>query len=466
MAMATFAHDALALKAKKIHQKEVTLGMPTSRVLDTLMIVDPSKKKLSSVEGRRVIGVLEEGIRRIEIVTLLPTVTRSLDRFVVLLGSELTRLLEDHAYLEEEYRRLTSSLQRTLSQGAVLRKGQSSGGLPIVSSRNSSLHQDASAAMALILDDKTKEKLAMLADELRQSVRNVVRGFNRNPAAANAVRLELLKDRSTESGMLLDLLAELKSSLKERLATSKQEENDRGEYLNHVSKREEKAQAEIQKLEEELDEAISKRQKEISEKEAIARKLENDLYTVQKTSQENDHRVLAEAEKIETGDLKAHETKRTKLEQELARLKKTLADNRLAHRESELNLRKRKFKVENELENWIREYDNDMSERQDELEGVQLVYDEEKVQLNELEERFSTLEIEYDRVVEEKRIAKQKAEEAQREMEKMIRAATMLQSLWRSFKCRKMLKQKQKGKKKGKKSGKKGGKKGGKKKKR
>ena len=123
----------------------------------------------------------------------------------------------------------------------------------------------------------------------------------------------------------------------------------------------------------------------------------------------------------------------------------------------------RKFKVEHELENWIREYDNDMGDRQEEMEGVQKVYDEQRMQLNELEERFATLEVEYNRVVEERRIAKEKAEEAQRELEKMIRAATLLQSLWRSYKCRKLLKQKQKKGKKGKK-GKGKGKKSGKKK--
>ena len=58
------------------------------------------------------------------------------------------------------------------------------------------------------------------------------------------------------------------------------------------------------------------------------------------------------------------------------------------HRESEANLRRRKWKLETEVENWIQKYDNDMGERQSEFEDVDLVYTEERKQLVELEERF------------------------------------------------------------------------------
>jgi len=63
--------------------------------------------------------------------------------------------------------------------------------------------------------------------------------------------------------------------------------------------------------------------------------------------------------------------------------------------------------------------------------------------------------------MEARRIAKEKAEAAERELNLKIRAARLIQSLWRAHKARKALKNK---KKKGK--GKKGKKSGGKKKKR
>ena len=89
------------------------------------------------------------------------------------------------------------------------------------------------------------------------------------------------------------------------------------------------------------------------------------------------------------------------------------------------------------------------------------IYTEEKRQLSELEERFKTLEKEYLEIMEARRIAKEKAEAAERELNLKIRAARLIQALWRAHKARKALKNK---KKKGK--GKKGKKSGGKKKKR
>lgn len=91
---------------------------------------------------------------------------------------------------------------------------------------------------------------------------------------------------------------------------------------------------------------------------------------------------------------------------------------------------------------------------QAEYEDLDAIYTEEKAQLNELEERFKTLETEYTTIVEERRIAREKRDREDRELAVMIKAATVVQSFWRSYKCRKALKSKKK--KKGKGKGKKG----------
>ena len=75
---------------------------------------------------------------------------------------------------------------------------------------------------------------------------------------------------------------------------------------------------------------------------------------------------------------------------------------------------------------------------------MDVIYTEEKRQLNELEERFKTLEKEYLEIVEARRIAKEKAEAAERELNLKIRAARLIQSLWRAHKARKALKNKKK----------------------
>ena len=64
---------------------------------------------------------------------------------------------------------------------------------------------------------------------------------------------------------------------------------------------------------------------------------------------------------------------------------------------------------------------------QDEYEEIDTVYTEEKKQLNELEERFKTLQTEYDQIMEERRVAREKREAAERELQMCVGAATTIQ---------------------------------------
>lgn len=81
---------------------------------------------------------------------------------------------------------------------------------------------------------------------------------------------------------------------------------------------------------------------------------------------------------------------------------------------------------------------------QNEYEEIDAVYTEEKKQLNELEERFKTLESEYQQIMEERRVARDRREAAERDLALMVKAATTIQAFWRSFKVRKALKARKK----------------------
>lgn len=81
---------------------------------DPLRILAPAQKKLTTIESQRVISVVDETMKRLEGVILLPTLMESLERFSVPLGSELVTLLEEYRRLVDEYNRLEASLE---SQG-------------------------------------------------------------------------------------------------------------------------------------------------------------------------------------------------------------------------------------------------------------------------------------------------------------------------------------------------------------
>lgn len=61
---------------------------------------------------------------------------------------------------------------------------------------------------------------------------------------------------------------------------------------------------------------------------------------MEKGCEDQNHRIIAEAARLEAGELKSSDGKRAKLQQEIIELKKSLESETQAHRESEYSLRK------------------------------------------------------------------------------------------------------------------------------
>lgn len=89
---------------------------------------------------------------------------------------------------------------------------------------------------------------------------------------------------------------------------------------------------------------------------------------------------------------------------------------------------------------------------------LQLIYSEEKIQLDELETRFKDVQKQYDAIMDEKRSAAEQREKMETEQRRQAEAALHIQALWRGYITRLELKGMRKNKD-GKKSAKKSGKK-------
>ena len=92
------------------------------------------------------------------------------------------------------------------------------------------------------------------------------------------------------------------------------------------------------------------------------------------------------------------------MDAQITSLKQKLKEMQSAHRASEAALRKRQFKVEAEVENWIGKYDTEMRDKQTEIDDVLQQLTDEQAQLRELESRLSVLEAQYNIVMEEHRL--------------------------------------------------------------
>lgn len=208
---------------------------------DPLRILAPAQKKLTTLESQRVMSVVDETMKRLEGVLLLPALLDSLDRFSVSLGSELVTLLEDYRRLVEEYKRLEASLEAqgiepkvegsmstvegssarlletTHSSSHVVRLGGIGEQSPMGSA--TSLHSNATlsatsrphrlepiASSQLLLDEEaTEEKFQELRIQLRHVVRCILRALAKNPSTASILQT-LAAERSKTSSQLVKIV--------------------------------------------------------------------------------------------------------------------------------------------------------------------------------------------------------------------------------------------------------------------
>eukprot|EP00128_Syssomonas_multiformis_P005481 Colp12_sorted_trinity150504_noHs@28687 len=400
---------------------------------DTILkLWDPTaaRKKMTSIESQRIMAVIDEAIKKFEMVAIISNVTMAIDKYSDVMGEHITQSFRSHNNLEIRYNKLAakSPSLRTLTDKNKLKENQA--------------------------EFKEVGKL------LRHSTRDLIRLLMSN----TTIYLDLksrLNIKTIGAQCFIAAVVELKQLLYERLLTTVEEERSKQNYLSQIIAREQKSSEQVKELQGSLAEAKRERSKEVSKLDETIYRLNDDINEVRTATAETNKRLLRDSKTKDATDAKAYEDQEEQLIKEIAELEKAHAENLKRHREAELAMRKRKGKIEGEVENWISKYDQDMGEKQSELEDLEALYNEEKEQLAELEKRFAELKKEYDTIVEERRLAKEAKEKAEKELALLNQSATVIQALWRGFATRKNIKKKnaKKGGKKSAKSGKKSSKK-------
>uniref|UniRef100_UPI003AAC2B92 dynein regulatory complex protein 10 n=1 Tax=Centroberyx gerrardi TaxID=166262 RepID=UPI003AAC2B92 len=395
---------------------------------DALKMLEPSRKKLPSLEAQRISGVLENCISQVEIVAMLPAVLTHLDSLSNGLDKELSGALREHRLLEERLESLDG-----LKQG-------SDGG------------QEGEPGEA------RERARAQLERDIKSSFRNVLRLFRAHPDTILALRAEVDMEAGVNESMqsLVGGLKKFHGFMLERLLTSSEEEQQQSVYMEEVSSRHAHNMELMASLEAEVAAAIKHRDAEISKKDDVIKKLKTSLHHMEKMSKDFILRTQQDTDKQSQSHVKTSEMKQTRMQQEIDQLNVQLSNLILENREAETVIREKNYKVETEIENLIQKYDADMEEKQVELEEMQKTYEEEEEELRKLEEAYAVLEVEYSQIQEERRLAEERREEEKRELELKTRAAILAQAWWRGYCTRKAMKGKGKSKKGKKGKGKKG----------
>ena len=276
MAKMPSAASSLSERQSRMQEK-VHSSNNTREIGDPLKVLEPERKKLTSLESQRIMAVLEDTVRRIEISTILPYVVENLGRFSILLGAELTNLLKEHDSLQGRYQKTVSqlnleekrlaSMQEKFAQQKELREVE----FFMDDDENSSIDGEGTKDVITSLDvtlaeGKVKKELKMLnflQEQLKESLRILLRYFVRNPTALDSLRSER-KERSEEANEMLTQLSALKGTLFERLLRTPSELKERDSYLKFITERERKMSKQAKKLREELNVATEDKENEAS----------------------------------------------------------------------------------------------------------------------------------------------------------------------------------------------------------
>ncbi|ORZ38930.1 hypothetical protein BCR44DRAFT_1428087, partial [Catenaria anguillulae PL171] len=339
---------------------------------------------LTDVHAQRIVAVLNEVLSKVDIVMSLPPVVDR--RAHNMLGGDLAGEIERYNDLKRQVNHASSHDSTTLDMQNSIRN----------------------VCRILLHDPDKRQQLSIYnAHDVNQSsMRRSILAMDADGGDDDAANPSA-RHVQAEMDVLKQLLASCKLLTVDKLTRSAQDEENKKLELQRVVEREKKIRDELKDIKQTA--------------EDVARRLE------MRTKSKEESDSVSYSERESTCKTKSSNCKRS-------------SRANCAHREEELNLRKRRFKVESEVDAWISKYDQDMEEKQAELDDLSAIYAEEKAQLDDLQSKYDELNKEYQKIMDERRWHEV--------------CAMKIQALWRGYKVRKEMREANDKKRKGSKSAK------------
>ncbi|TGZ73777.1 hypothetical protein CRM22_001307 [Opisthorchis felineus] len=173
--------------------------------------------------------------------------------------------------------------------------------------------------------------------------------------------------------------------------------------------------------------------------------LQNEMNNLQNYMKERVKRTVDEEQQRKNLILQKSQEKQAELEKELCGLKASYSKAVEDNQKAEVRQRNQVYKMETELESVIQKFDRDMMALQSEYDQLDEEYTNDKLELTELEEKFSTLEEEYLKIMEKRRLEEEKRQQEEEEQRVLEEGVTTIQAFWRSYQTRKAVRGRREG---------------------
>ncbi|XP_063696104.1 dynein regulatory complex protein 10-like [Culicoides brevitarsis] len=251
-----------------------------------------------------------------------------------------------------------------------------------------------------------------------------------------------------ESKDLYENMKTLRNLAKNRMELTAAKEMAKEKVLHRIYLANIKNQERIKVLQEKIDEHESQFKEILSEKYLKIEQYKRKIEKLKEESKDEIAKHIFESDKImlrqcKDSDSKQHEM-RENVEASREKYQKTLD----ANLRTEKQLRERKVKITQQLQQWIAKYDIDVGVRTKEYEALTEKLNEEEATFKKwMEEEFEPQEKNYNFLMEEKEEEERRVHQEKLWMFMMNRAAKLIQRYWRAMILRRKTKKGRKGRK-------------------
>ncbi|XP_046851983.1 dynein regulatory complex protein 9-like [Xenia sp. Carnegie-2017] len=385
--------------------------------------------KLSDLDAIYVSCVLEDCLDQLAILgTIMPSNLERRANAEQIVDSEIAEILEGQRQLESKFENL------------VLKREKSRMGKTLQSQN--------------VENDK---RILQAASNLRDGALEVSRSFKNNPLSNDNIA-KTQADRKFLQDVIQATLEEVNSSQTfQSLTDAVNREIQKKEQLQQTILREEESRKAVKTLQRQLVEVRKQKEQEIQQRNEMIAHLKDQLQEMKAKASMEGKYIRKDADVRVSITQKICQQSEDSLKQELEKLQYKIGEESRVNEEIESYLRTHHQELEEKVEYWMEKYDKDVEAKQHELDVLKASKAHDLSRLQELTQKYS----EYEKVVIEDRIEKEKLRRQAEQEEEELKATINIQSWWRGVMVRRQLgpyslKKKKKGKKG--KSAKKGGK--------
>jgi hypothetical protein len=206
----------------------------------------PSKSKLTTIEAKRIMSVLDEAIYKVELVTLMSYVESHPEALEGILQEDIMSVMKEHMDLCQVLLENVDALQE---EEMRLRQEEDA---------EERWYQDRHLSIQL-----HKANLQPLMQEVQDSSKNVLRVLICDPRATKLLQVQA-PGRSAEAQHFLQSLTELRGYLFEKLLTNPMEMKEKAQFIQDITRRNKQNQELIDSLENEVTARLKNRDTEVS----------------------------------------------------------------------------------------------------------------------------------------------------------------------------------------------------------